>query len=199
MDEKQTGGPGDQPEADRLLDHDVDGIREYDNPLPRWWVNLFWATIVFAILYAANVIPGVGSGQGRIANYEREIAEATAKREALAAQEAPVTAEAILAMAANPAGLAAAKERFVGTCAPCHRADGGGAIGPNLTDDFWIHGGGPLQVHKTIHDGVPEKGMPAWGQVLKPEEVPAVAAYVLSLYGSNPVNAKEPQGERIAR
>ena len=76
MDEKQTGGPGDEPKADRLLDHDVDGIREYDNPLPRWWVNLFWATIVFAVLYAANVIPGVGSGQGRIAGAEQQRGDA---------------------------------------------------------------------------------------------------------------------------
>jgi cytochrome c oxidase cbb3-type subunit 3 len=196
MDEKTPGGGGSEP--DRLLDHDIDGIREYDNPLPRWWVNLFWATILFAVLYVANVIPGVGSGEGRIANYEADVAAALLKREALDAQSGPVTSEGLLALAANPTIVDQGERRFGATCSPCHRADGGGVIGPNLTDDYWIHGGTPVQIHKTVTEGVTEKGMPAWGQVLSPDDLQAVVAYVLSIRGSNPANAKAPQGERIA-
>ncbi|MGE5176939.1 MAG: cbb3-type cytochrome c oxidase N-terminal domain-containing protein [Hyphomicrobiales bacterium] len=186
------------PDRDRLLDHDVDGIREYDNPLPRWWVNLFWATIAFAVLYFVNVIPGIGTGDGRIANYERDMAAAEAGRDAAASKAAPVSAADLLGLTQNATALAAGKARFTTTCAPCHRADGGGNIGPNLTDNYWIHGGAPTQILATVTNGVLEKGMPQWGPVLKPEELKDVVAYVLTLHGTNPANAKAPQGDPMA-
>lgn len=186
------------PSDDRLLDHEIDGIREYDNPMPRWWLNIFYVTILFSVIYALNIIPGVGSGPGRIANYEAEMAAAKSAREALAAKTAPVTPEAILAVVGDPAALAKGRERFKATCSPCHREDGGGNIGPNLTDDFWIHGGQPTQILATVNDGVVAKGMPAWGQVFKPEEITAVVAYVTTLHGTNPPNAKAAQGDRMA-
>jgi cytochrome c oxidase cbb3-type subunit III len=189
--------PG-EPEEDRLLDHEVDGIREYDNPMPRWWLYILYATILFSVVYALNVIPGVGSGPGRIANYETEMAAAKSLRDAAAAAAGPVTPEAILAVVADAGALSKGRERFKATCSPCHREDGGGNIGPNLTDDFWIHGGQPLQILATVNAGVVAKGMPAWGQVLKPDEVTAVVAYVTTLHGTNPPNAKAPQGERPA-
>lgn len=191
-----TETPPRKPAEDSLLDHEVDGIREYDNPLPRWWINIFYVTIAFSVIYALNFIPGVGSGPGRIANYEDEMAAAKGARDAAAANSAPITPEAILAVAGDPAGLAKGKERFRATCAPCHREDGGGSIGPNLTDDFWLHGGQVSQIFTTVNDGVVAKGMPAWGQVLKPEEITAVTAYVTTLRGTNPANAKAPQGDR---
>jgi cytochrome c oxidase cbb3-type subunit 3 len=184
------------PEEDRLLDHEYDGIREYDNPLPRWWVNVFYATILFAVVYFLNIIPGIGTGPGRIANYEAEMAAAQQMRDAEAANAAPVTSQMIVALSHDPAAMAKARDRFKATCSPCHREDGGGNIGPNLTDDFWIHGGDPLQILQTVTQGVPAKGMPAWGQVLKPDEVTRVVAYVTTLRGTNPKNPKAPQGER---
>ena len=190
--------PRKDPNEDRILDHEYDGIREYDNPMPRWWVMLFWATIVFAVVYFLNVIPGIGSGRGRIANYEREMAAARARYAAVEReqqQRQPVLTDAsLMALAKDPAALAAGKQTFTNTCAPCHRPDGGGNIGPNLTDDYWIHGGTPMEIVHTITAGVPDKGMPTWGQTLNPEQIERVAAYVISLHGTNPPNPKAPQG-----
>jgi cytochrome c oxidase cbb3-type subunit 3 len=188
-------------EADRLLDHDYDGIQEYDNPLPRWWTTIFWVTILFSALYALN-LPGIGNGKGRIANYERDMTEARARQAALAAKAPPpaeLSATALLAMAKDPARLAVGKERFVSTCAACHREDGGGSIGPNLTDGFWIHGGQPPEILRTVRDGVLDKGMPAWSQTLTPDEVAAVVAYVLTLHDTHPPNPREPQGTKVER
>ena len=179
-------------EKDRLLDHTYDGIQEYDNPMPRWWVITFWATIVFAILYVLNV-PWVGKGPGRIADYDADVAKAQAVRAATEPAGAP-TPEALAALAANPATIADGKQVFATYCAACHRPDGGGQIGPNLTDDAWIHGGTLVEIRTTIHDGVLAKGMPEWGKVLKPEQVNSAAAYVKSLAGTNPPNPKPPEG-----
>lgn len=194
--DKPKGG-----EPDHLLDHDYDGIQEYDNPLPRWWINIFWLTILFSALYALN-LPWIGIGKGRIANYEHDMAVARERQAALAAKSPPpatTSAAALLAMSKDPARLAMGKERFVSTCAACHREDGGGNIGPNLTDEFWIHGGQPTEILKTVSDGVLDKGMPAWSQTLTPDEVAAVAAYVLTLHDTHPPNPKEPQGTKVER
>lgn len=182
-----------KPEDDHLLDHHYDGIQEYDNPLPRWWVYLFWATILFSLLYVLN-LPGIGVGKGRIASYEREMAEARAKYGDRLAAGASMSEPELLALVGDALEVKAGKACFDLNCMPCHRADGGGMIGPNLTDVYWIHGGRPLEVMKTVREGVPQKGMPAWGQVLKPEQVASVTAYVLSLQGSNPANPKAPEG-----
>jgi len=183
-------------ENDRLLDHSYDGIQEYDNPMPRWWVITFWATIIFSILYALNV-PGIGNGKGRIADYEADMSKAREQRLAAEPAGGP-TPEALAALANDPAVLADGKQVFVTYCAACHRADGGGQIGPNLTDDSWIHGASIAQIRETINAGVLAKGMPEWGKVLKPEQVSAAAAYVRSLAGTNPPNPKPPEGTRIA-
>ena len=182
-------------EENRLLDHSYDGIQEYDNPMPRWWVITFWATIIFSILYAINV-PGIGNGKGRIADYQADLERARA----LQAQLAPpggITPEALAAIANDAAVLANGKQLFVTYCAACHRPDGGGQIGPNLTDDAWIHGGSLAEIRTTVHDGVLAKGMPEWGKVLKPDDVTAAAVYVKSLGGTNPPNPKPPEGARI--
>ena len=183
-------------DQDRLLDHSYDGIQENDNPMPRWWVITFWATIVFSILYALNV-PGVGNGKGRIADYEADVAQAKAARLAAEPEGAP-TPEALAALAADPAIVANGKQVFVTYCAACHRPDGGGQIGPNLTDDSWIHGGTLAEIRATIHDGVLAKGMPEWGKVLNPDQVNAAATYVKSLAGTNPPNPKPPEGTKAS-
>jgi len=184
---------------DHLLEHSYDGIQEFDNPMPRWWVYLFWATIIFSILYILNV-PGFGIGKGRIADYDKAMAAAAAagaKRKA--AQPAGASAEQLAAMTKDASVLALGKQVFGQNCAACHRADAGGQIGPNLTDDYWLHGGALDQIHKTVTDGVLEKGMPPWSKVLKPNQLDAVVAYVYTLRGTNPPNPKAPQGDQVSR
>ena len=184
---------------DHLLEHSYDGIQEFDNPMPRWWVYLFWATIIFSILYFFNV-PGFGIGKGRIADYDRDMAAAAsadAKRKA--AQPAQASGEQLAAMTKDASVVALGKQVFGQNCAACHRADAGGQIGPNLTDDYWLHGAALEQIHKTVVDGVLEKGMPPWGKVLKPNQLDAVVAYVYTLHGTNPANPKAPQGDLVPR
>lgn len=187
------------PDQDHLLEHSYDGIQEFDNPMPRWWVYLFWATIIFSILYFFNV-PGFGIGKGRIADYDRDIAAAAsadAKRKA--AQPAGASGEQLTAMTKDASVVALGKQVFGQNCAACHRADAGGQIGPNLADDYWLHGGTLEQIHKTVVDGVLEKGMPPWGKVLKPNQLDAVVAYIYTLRGTNPPNPKAPQGDLVPR
>lgn len=186
----------DRRDDDRLLDHEYDGIREYDNPLPRWWLIIFWVSIVWSVVYLANVIPGVGSGAGRASQYESEMAAARAKYGDPAATAQAVDDAAIEAATADPARVAAGRATFMTNCVACHREDAGGNIGPNLTDAYWIHGNKPSQIHGTIALGVLDKGMPAWNAMLKPDELLSVTAYVRTLRDTHPKEPKEPQGEK---
>jgi cytochrome c oxidase cbb3-type subunit 3 len=176
---------------DHLLDHAYDGIQEYDNPLPTWWKLIFYATILVVPIYFWDPL-GIGVGPGREQAYRKELA-------AFAAAHPPTTGpapsdEQFVAMSKDPAKVAEGQAVFTTTCVACHRPDGGGLIGPNLTDDFWIHGGKPSEIHKVITEGVLAKGMPNWGRMLKPEQTDAVTAYVISIQGTNPVNPKAPEG-----
>jgi cytochrome c oxidase cbb3-type subunit 3 len=176
------------------MEHDYDGIREYDNPMPRWWLWTFWATIIWSALYYFNV-PGIGIGAGRLAAWQHDVAVADSIR-ASHNPLATVTEASLLAGAADPATLALGKATFSSMCASCHQADGGGNIGPNLTDDWWIHGGKPMDILKTVDQGVLDKGMPAWGKMLKPDQLTAVVGYVTTLHGTRPKEPKAPQGVR---
>lgn len=178
---------------DRLLDHAYDGIQEYDNPMPRWWVYIFWATIIFAVLYMFD-FTGRIRGPGRIKEYEQQLADA-AKRWP---PPAKVDAAILAAVEHDPSTIAAGKAVFTTNCTPCHGPDGGGVIGPNLTDEYWLHGGSLIEIYTTINEGVLVKGMPNWGKMLKPEQVKAVAVYVKSLGGTHPANPKAPQGTKAA-
>ena len=174
-----------------IMDHEYDGIKEYDNPMPRWWVLLFWATIIFVPVY--YLLPGdFGAGGKKEAMYAREIAAFDAAHPP--ASGPTETAEQLSAIVSDQRQVAAGKVLFAANCVTCHRADGGGLIGPNLTDDSWIHGGTPLEIHTTIWTGVLAKGMPPWGKMLKPEQVNALTAFVVSLHGTNPPNPKAPEG-----
>ena len=185
-----------RPDEDRTLGHAYDGIEEYDNPLPGWWVWIFVATIVFSAGYYAYY--QLGPGPSIVAQYEAE-SRALAERAAAAAPREPViTDEAIIALRRDPAAMAKAKETFGQRCAPCHGAAAQGIVGPNLTDDAWLHGGRPVEIVRTITNGVPEKGMIPWGAQLPPEEIRALAAWIGTLAGSNPPNAKPPEGQRVA-
>ncbi|MGZ8376601.1 MAG: cbb3-type cytochrome c oxidase N-terminal domain-containing protein [Gemmatirosa sp.] len=174
---------------EKLLDHSYDGIQEYDNPMPRWWVWTFWATIVFSVLYALNV--GRMAGGGAKADYAADMA---AFRKAHPAGGPSLDATQLAALAKDPQALALGKATYATNCAACHAADGGGLIGPNLTDRFSLHGSTLPELHKTIAEGVPAKGMPGWAKLLKPDQLNAVVAYVSTLPGTTPARPKEPQG-----
>jgi cytochrome c oxidase cbb3-type subunit 3 len=182
----------DPEQADeRLLEHEYDGIKEYDNPLPGWWKAIFLATIVFAAVYGIYYHLG-GPGLSELEEYESEMA-AFYEAQAKSGKAIQVTEEMILML--GKSGLERAKGTYVAKCVQCHGSLGEGGIGPNLKDRFWIHGGKPLEVWRTVNEGVPAKGMLAWGKQLKADEVAALAAYVLSLEGPNPPNAKAPEGK----
>ncbi len=184
--------------ADVLLEHDADGIQEYDNPSPPWLVYFFYCTIIFAFGYV--VYYGFNRGPSAEEAYlleskqlETEWAEYYAKNPIV-----PPSAEELIAAAKNPQMLADGKAQFVKTCAACHGNQGQGLIGPNLTDDRWLHGGKMTQVYGSIVKGVTGKGMPPWGRALSPESIAATTAYIRSIQGTKPANAKAPEGEQVA-
>jgi cytochrome c oxidase cbb3-type subunit III len=177
----------DQPNDPLLLDHEADGIKELDNNLPRWWVWLFYLTIAYAAFYMAY-FHVLKAGDLQIAEYEKERAAGEKiKNEAIGKFEANL---ASLAPSQDPAVLAQGLQTYTTLCAPCHRADGGGLVGPNLCDDYWIHGSNYLDNLKIIINGVPEKGMLTWRGVLKPGEIQAVASYIRQFQGTTPPNPK---------
>jgi len=177
------------------LDHNFDGIRELDNHLPPWWKGLFIVTIIWGVIYLGvfHVFNSLPLAQGE---YENELAEAAEQARIFrASQPAAVIDENALTFTKDEAIIAKGKAIFESNCIACHRNDGGGnAICPNLTDAFWLHGGAIKNVFTTIKNGVVEKGMPAWGKSMSPQDVRDVAFFVLSLQGSNPKDAKAPQG-----
>jgi cytochrome c oxidase cbb3-type subunit 3 len=183
-------------EKDIDLGHEYDGIRELDNHLPPWWKGILYGSVIWAVIYMI-VYHFSGSLPLSGAEYESELAEAAEEiRVYHASQPVAVIDENTLTYTNDAALLTNGKKVFLSNnCQSCHRDDGGGnAIGPNLADTFWIHGGSIKNIFTTIKGGVVEKGMPAWGKVMSPSDVRDVAFYVMSLQGTNPPNAKAAQG-----
>jgi cytochrome c oxidase cbb3-type subunit 3 len=182
-------------EKDILLDHDYDGIKELDNNLPPWWKYGFYFTIMFAFFYLLIYhVSGVGKLQGEEYKDELLLAQKQ-KEERIKAGAENVNEENVVALTdAEP--VTNGKETFQKLCVACHRADGGGQVGPNLTDEYWLHGGGIKNIFKTITYGVPNKGMISWQSQLSPKQIQQVASYVLTLKGTNPAGPKEPQGDK---
>jgi len=179
-----------------LLDHEVDGIRELDNKLPRWWVWLFYFTILFAAVYLVYYHV-LGAGDLMLAEYNKEMKAGEAiKGAAMAKFEADI---GTLEPSKEPDVLTRGKKTFLLLCAPCHRADGGGLVGPNLTDEYWIHGSKFSDNVTTIWNGVPAKGMITWKNTLKPKEVYEVASYIYTLRGTHPPNPKPPENQAPAK
>lgn len=182
-----------EDEAQLLLEHDYDGIKELDNDLPPWWKYSFYATIVFSVVYMFYY-----SMDGNTQQDEFENAMAQAK---IAVEEYKRTApdmmdENSVTLLTDAEALAAGKSIYDTSCLACHRADGGGTIGPNLTDDHWILGGGIKNIFATVSNGGRDgKGMVAWKNELKPKEIQQVSSYIVSLGGTNPPDAKAPEGE----
>ncbi len=188
-----TGAVPLEKEETVLLSHSYDGIRELDNHLPPWWKYLFYATIVFAVVYMGiyHVWETSPLMEGE---YEAEMAKAHKEIEEYQAKNAASIDEKTVKLLTDAKVLATGKEIFDGKCAACHGALGEGGVGPNLTDEFWLHGGSIHDIFKVIKYGVPEKGMISWKATLKPNEIQDVANYIMSIAGSNPPNAKAPQG-----
>jgi cytochrome c oxidase cbb3-type subunit III len=184
----------DDEEKDKVI-HEVDGIQEYDNKLPNWWLYTLYGAVAFATIYWFHYHVGA-FGDSSAATYQAEVDAETARAAARVKAAGLMSAEALSALARDRATVDQGKQVFEKTCAACHRQDGGGVVGPNLTDDYWIHGGAPDRVFRTITEGVPDKGMPAWGPQLGADRVQAVAAYVISLRNTNVPGGKAPQGER---
>lgn len=187
-----------EPEAPdpRLSDHEYDDIQEYDNPMPRWWVLTFWASFYFALCYFLWMhvyMKGTPIDEAYSAEM-RTFREEIAKRE----MGGQVTEEGLEKLSKNPAVMADAQQVFAKKCVQCHGQNGEGLIGPNLTDDYWIHGRASLlDIYGVVNQGVLSKGMPEWGKQLPPVEVAKVAAYVGSLRGRR-VQGKAPEGTLLA-
>jgi cytochrome c oxidase cbb3-type subunit 3 len=177
--------------------HVYDGIVEHDNKLPLWWQLTLYGAIVFALVYwfgrRFDAIPSAEQAYTRALSAQRA---ADAER---ARARGTVDDSMLSTLAKDTATLARGRETFTTTCAPCHRADGGGNIGPNLTDRYWLHGGAPTDVYRTVSEGVPAKGMPTWGPQLGDDRVLAVVAYVVSIKDTNVTGGKAPQGELAQR
>lgn len=184
-----------QEEKSIEMDHSYDGIRELDNHLPPWWKWLFIGTAVWAVVYflVYHVFDSMPLQQDE---YEQEVAIAESAQRAFKASQPVESVDVNTLVYSNDVRLLQkGKAVFDINCNSCHRNDGGGGIGPNLTDDYWLHGGDLKSIFHTIQDGVLEKGMPAWGKNLSPQEVRDVTFFVMSLKGTNPANAKTPQGD----
>jgi cytochrome c oxidase cbb3-type subunit 3 len=171
--------------------HEYDGIQELDNKLPRWWLWLFYITIIFAAVYVVRYHV-LKTAPLQAQEYENEMAEAAEKYKRT--ETAMIDASSVT-MLEDEASLAAGKEIYDKSCAVCHLAEGQGLVGPNLTDKYWIHGGSISDIFNIIVVGVPEKGMISWKDQLTPEQIQQVSSFILTFQGTSPPNPKEPQGE----
>ena len=179
---------------DEILGHDYDGIREYDNQLPGWWLFIFYGSMVWALVYA--LFYHFGPGLLETQRHEAEMSRLRVEAARAAIHAGDPTDEAVLAVAGSPEHLVHGRRLFAERCAECHGPNGGGGIGPNLTDNHWLDGGSPSEIHATIRDGVHLEGMPGWSWSLRPDEIWLAAAFVESLRGSDVPNGKPPEGER---
>jgi len=179
-------------ESDIMFNHDFDGIRELDNKVPPWFNFLFYGTILFAAVYMLNYHI-FGNGQVMLDEYIDEIRAANEKREELIKTGALINENSVTLLT-DAASLQNGKNTYSVNCVPCHGPDAGGTVGPNLTDKYWIHGGGINNVFKTITYGVPVKGMISWKALLNPKKIQEVSSYIISLQGTNPPTGKPPEG-----
>jgi cytochrome c oxidase cbb3-type subunit III len=193
-------------DKDRLLEshQDNDGIQEYDNPLPNWFLSLFYGCVVFAMLYFAYytgngwvLARAGGVGQNLSLSGSEYLAEVHAEeRLELASKPKEIGGGELIEFLSNPASIEGGKSVFAANCLACHGAQGQGVVGPNLTDEYWLHGGNPEAILASVTHGYPDKGMPGWKPVLGEQKVRLVTAFVYSLRGAKVANGKAPQGEK---
>lgn len=191
---KLLGSKAIEEEHEIILDHNYDGIQELDNNLPPWWVYMFYATIIFALVYFIRF--EVFNDYNQAEEYEAEIAEAKIEIEAWKKTAKDLVDVNTVTLLTDASDLKTGKKIFTTNCIACHKADGGGGIGPNLTDKYWILGGGIKNVFNTISEGGRSgKGMISWKSDLKPAEMAQVASYVLSFQGTIPAEPKAAEGD----
>ena len=185
-----------EEEKDIMIEHEYDGIVELDNPVPMWFNALFYGTIIFGFIYLL-VYHVFGWGMNQDQEYLHEVAQAEQAKQEYLAQAANLIDESSVEFNADlaPAG----KAIFTANCAACHGANGEGAIGPNLTDRSWLHGGEIKDIFKTVKYGVPEKGMVPWEQTLTPGQIAEVSSYIITLRDSKPANPKPAQGVEVEK
>lgn len=186
----------DADQKDPLRPHEFDGIQEYDNQLPRWWLYMFYISIAFAAGYFYWYQLS-GKGSGLVKSFENEQAALKLEQQLNAPKKKERTEDELLAIAKNPDVLKLGEAQFLGKCQSCHQADGGGLVGPNLTDDYWIHGNRMVDMVKVITEGVAAKGMPTWSALMSEDEIIAAAAYVKNLHGKPTKNPKNPEGSLV--
>lgn len=181
-----------EKEQDIILDHAYDEIRELDNKIPPWFNYLFYGSVVFAVFYMINYHV-LSSGDVQASEYNEELQLAELKKVEMIKSGALLDENTLTALT-DPVSINLGRDIFTKNCAVCHTEKGGGLVGPNLTDDYWIHGGGIKNVFAVIKEGVPAKGMISWKAQLNPRQIQEVSSYVLSLKGTNPPNPKAPEG-----
>lgn len=182
-------------EKELLIMHDYDNIQELDNPIPAWFNWLFYGSVIFAFVYLLNFhVFKIGKLQDE--EYTIEMKQAAAEKEAYLAKVGNMVDENSVKIDKSAEVLAAGKAIFVQNCVACHGQNGEGIVGPNLTDEYWLHGGKINNVFRTIKYGVPDKGMISWEKQLSPKQISDVANFIESLKGTNPPNPKAPQGEK---
>jgi cytochrome c oxidase cbb3-type subunit III len=186
---------GGKEEKQMMLDHNYDGIVELDNHMPPWLVNVFYVTIAFAVIYFTYYTV-LGIGKTQLEEYAEEQRIAAIKIEQYQALAVSSIDESTVTFDATPQALESGQRIYSANCVACHATDGGGGIGPNLTDEYWIHGGSIADIFKIVKYGVVEKGMIPWQDQLSPEEMQNVSSYILTLVGTTPVNPKGPEGEK---
>lgn len=179
-------------QQDSVMSHEFDGIQEFDNRLPNWWLWLMWGSMIFALFYwitfqtlKLRPLPRQQFEHVMLRAQEEQLAKAA---------KAGISNETLTMMSQVSTKVAEGQEIYVKHCVACHLDKGQGLVGPNLTDGYWIHGCEPMQMLKTIQAGVAAKGMPAWMNQLGPSRTQTVLAYILTLKGTN-IPGKEPQGD----
>jgi cytochrome c oxidase cbb3-type subunit 3 len=194
MYERLVGGKPMEEEHEIILDHNYDGIKELDNNLPPWWLYGFYASIIFGAIYLVRF--HVFNGENQFDELESDLAQARIDIEEYKKTAKDLVDFNTVEVLTDAGDLKAGQKIFEINCVACHKADGGGGIGPNLTDKHWILGGGIKNVFKTISEGGRDgKGMIAWKQSLKPSEMAQVASYVLSFEGTTPAEPKAAEGD----
>lgn len=181
---------------DNALDHEYDGIIELDNSLPPWWLYMFYGTIFFSIFYTINFF-GMGAYKQQD-ELTKQYAVAEKAIEKYQKEHGSSIDENSATLVVDAAKLEEGKVIYEKNCVACHAVNGGGGVGPNFTDSYWLHGNTINNVFKTIKYGVPEKGMIPWEAQLNPEQIQNVASYVLTAFkDKNVEGGKEPQGEKM--
>ncbi|MCP4291536.1 MAG: c-type cytochrome [bacterium] len=178
--------------ADTVMEHEYDGIQEFDNKLPNWWLWIMWGSMVFGLLYwlVFHTLEIRDLPKGDFETEMRLADEAMFER----MKNNPVTNESLMALVEMPAKVTEGREMFVKFCVACHLDDGRGLVGPNLTDNAWIHGCEPMNLYDIVSKGVAAKGMPSWINQLGPGGVQTVTAYVMTIRNSN-IKGKSPEGD----